>query len=83
MSSIKDKLLNMVEGVEEAKSNEQSLSGQLLQMYKQLKTNHKVKTLPEAKKLLKKKEDEKAALLLKLQKGIDALEEDYDWGAAI
>jgi hypothetical protein len=78
--SITEKLLSMKEQINTAKTNKAKEEGKLEELDKRLVDEFEVTGIDEAKKLLAKMEKEMETKQTQLDKGLQKLEDDYEWG---
>ncbi len=78
-TKLANKLMKMKEQIEEAKVEKNREEGKLEELLKQLKKEFKCKNLNEAKKILVGMEREIDKEEDALEKGINKLEESYEW----
>lgn len=79
MSDKIERVLELKAEVEKAKIDKAKLEGSLKQMMQRLKDDFEVKTVEEAKKLLKSLKKEAVELEEQIEEAITKLEEKYDW----
>ena len=75
----KEDLFKLVEKIEEAKSNYSKLEGKKASYLETLKEQFGVSSLTEAKELLEKKDKDIDILEQTIQKGLDKLQEEYEF----
>jgi hypothetical protein len=74
-----NRLIDMKDKIEVAKSNIARMQGSRDQLYKTLQIDHRCKTLKEAENKLIKMTKDFDQKEIELTKGIEELEEKYDW----
>ena len=77
--NITDKLMDLKQQIEEAKTSKAQAEGRLQQLKKELLEKFGCKTVKAAQTKLKKMEKEISELTEKLETGIAKLEADYDF----
>lgn len=77
--SISEKLLDMKEKIQKAKTEKAELGGQIKEKKAQLEKEFGCKTIPQAEKKMKKLQEEIAKMEQELEKGVEKLEADHDW----
>lgn len=73
------RLLKIKEQIEDAKTKQSELTGQIKTIKKQMQTEFNVDTVDEAEKLLKKMDKELTTMEGEFKKRIKKLEDSHDW----
>jgi len=74
------RLLEIKNQIDEAKSKQSEITGQIKSIKEQMKQKFKISDLNEAEKLLEKMGIELDAQETEFEKGMEKLEEAYNWG---
>ena len=79
MSDIQEDLKRLKENIDNAKNSQATLEGRKIELLKQLKKDHGLLSIEDAKKEIIRLEKEYTKLETQIQKDYDKLREDYDW----